>query len=111
MLEDDDLFAAAFEEGRRAARIGQFVTTNPYLDLDSVELTAWVEGFASVNTAELIPQERARIFREGENAAKTSLPAFVCPYGSEDNPERMEIWLMGYVPHAELIEVGCVQTT
>ncbi|GGG06684.1 hypothetical protein GCM10010924_39270 [Rhizobium wenxiniae] len=70
-FEDNDLYAAAFEDGCCAARVGKFVTANSCLDRDSVELAAWVDGFASINTAELIPLE------------------------------RMEIWLMGYVPHSQ----------
>ncbi|AYD01755.1 hypothetical protein [Neorhizobium sp. NCHU2750] len=101
MMTDDELFSACFEEGRRAGRIGLPITTNPYLDQETIEIAAWVEGFASVDTAALIPSERAHIFHEGQTAATNGQLASTCPYLEEENPRRMEIWLMGYAPHVE----------
>lgn len=101
MLCDDEIFSACFEEGRRAARTGLHVTANPYLDEETIELAAWVEGFASVDTSILIPSERAHLFQEGRTAALNLQLASTCPYLDDENPRRMEIWLMGYAPQVE----------
>lgn len=101
MLDEDQIFARCFEQGRRAATIGKCLTANPYLDVSSEELAAWTEGFASVETATFIQAERAGTFHAGEDAAIRGEPASVCPHLDDDSPERMEIWLLGYAPHVE----------
>lgn len=107
MSEDDVKFAKSFDEGRRAATIGLGLITNPYIDEGSIELDAWIEGFASVDTSTIIPTERTHIFHLGRDAAERGESASVCPYMTDDEePERMEIWLLGYAPYVdpELIE-------
>lgn len=101
MCDEDEVFTACFEQGRRAARTGLHVTSNPYLDTDSNELSAWVEGFASVENSVFIPAERAQVFHAGQIASGKGENATVCPYLDDDDPERMEIWLLGYAPHIE----------
>ena len=101
MSAEDVTFSQCFDHGRRAARIGMPRTTNPYLEEGSIELDAWIEGFETVDSTEIIPIERVHLFHRGREAAERGEPASVCPYTDDDNPERMEIWLLGYAPHVE----------
>lgn len=101
MVDDDQIFSRCFEMGRRAARIGLPIAANPYLDTTSAELPAWVEGYASVDAATMPISERAAIYAAGNLAARNGEAASICPFVDEDNPERMEIWLIGYAPAIE----------
>jgi len=75
--------------------------SNPYLDRAGISLHAWVEGFETVSNTEIIPIERIHIFHLGREAAEHGDPASVCPYTEDENPERMEIWLIGYAPYID----------
>lgn len=101
MGDQDELFSRCLEEGRRAARISRAVASNPYLDIIGAEQPAWVEGFASVGTSAFTLAERASIFNAGHDAGELSEPAASCPHQNDDDPERMEIWVLGYAPHVE----------
>ncbi|WP_313199909.1 Rmf/CrpP family protein [Rhizobium sp.] len=101
MSADDVIFSQCFDDGRRAARIGLPRTTNPYLDEGSIELDAWIEGYETVDSSEIIPIERIHLFHLGREAAERGDPASMCPYMNDDNPERMEIWLLGYAPYVD----------
>lgn len=101
MTADDVLFTQCFDQGRRAACIGMQRTANPYIDHPGVRLDAWVEGFETVDNSEIIPIERIHLFHLGREAAERGEPASMCPYVADDNPERMEIWLLGYAPHVD----------
>lgn len=102
MFENDDAaFSRCYTEGRRAARIGGLLTSNPYLDITSVHPAAWVEGHASVDNTVLDRVERADIFKAGALAAAGGETASTCPYIADEDPERFEIWLLGYAPHVD----------
>ncbi len=49
----------------------------------------YVHVFEQGNVAEL----------KGQSAASDGQSASICPYVNDDNPELMEIWLLGYAPH------------
>ena len=76
-------------------------TTNPNLDEESTKLGAWIEGFETVDNSEITPHERVHLFHLGRDAADRGGPASMCPYLNDDNPERMEIWLLGYAPYVD----------
>lgn len=99
IADDDDQFVHVFEQGRKAARIGAPLTSNPYLDHESIEPAAWADGFHSVYLEELTAVERGRVYLEGKSAAAQGYSASVCAYVNHENPELMEIWLLGYAPH------------
>lgn len=97
--DEDQEFARCFAEGRRAGRIGLSPIANPYMQADAICLAAWVEGHASVDMISLSGADRAAIFDEGSIAGQTGEPATSCPYLDDEEPERMEIWLLGYAPN------------
>lgn len=101
MSADDVVFSQCFNEGRRAACIGMSRITNPYLDRAGIKLDAWVEGFETVDNSDIIPIERIHLFHQGREAAERGDPASICPYTNDNNPERMEIWLIGYAPYID----------
>lgn len=101
MSAEDVLHSQCFNEGRKAACIGMPRHSNPYLDRAGISLHAWVEGFETVSNTEIIPIERIHIFHLGREAAERGDPASVCPYTEDENPERMEIWLIGYAPYID----------
>lgn len=101
-MDEDLIFAECYESGRRAARVGKFATANPHLSGEPTRMAAWVEGYSSVNDPSFPQEERAQIFSAGEAAASSGKTANFCPYSSDDDRERMEIWLMGYAPHVEM---------
>ncbi len=74
---------------------------NPYLDRAGIKLDAWVEGFETVDSSEIIPIERIHLFHLGREAAERGDPASMCPHTEDENPERMEVWLIGYAPNLE----------
>jgi hypothetical protein len=41
-------------------------------------------------------------FHPGCRDSERGDPASICPYTEDENPERMEIWLIGYAPHIDL---------
>lgn len=49
----DDHFFRVFESGRKAARTGAPLISNPYLDREQSEHAAWADGFNSVDLVEL----------------------------------------------------------
>lgn len=106
MSADDVMFAQCFDEGRRAARIGLLLRANPYLDEGKIELDAWLEGFVTVETKDITPTERNHLFHLGRDAAERGEPASICPHMNDDDPERFEVWLLGYAPYvdSELME-------
>lgn len=101
MTADDVLYSQCFNEGRRAACIGMSRIANPYMDRAGLKLDAWVEGFETVDNSEIIPIERIHLFHLGREAAERGHSASMCPYINEENPERMEIWLIGYAPFVD----------
>lgn len=101
MTADDVIHSQCFDEGRRAACIGMPRHANPYLDRAGIKLDAWVEGFETVDSSEIIPIERIHLFHQGREAAERGDAASMCPHTDDDNPERMEIWLIGYAPYID----------
>lgn len=104
MMDSDKQFSFCFEQGRRAARIGLSATSNPYLDDEPSNLSAWVEGYRTVDLKTLSCKHRFRIYEEGVKAADRGESASTCPY-LDDDPEMMNIWLLGHAPCAEELDV------
>jgi hypothetical protein len=97
-MDENLLHAEPFREGREAARIGQILAANPYLQIvgGEFEAQAWTNGFKSFDTTTLSQKERARIFFEGWSAAEVEMDARTCPYPVADHSEKRELWMLGY---------------
>lgn len=100
MSQDDVIYTKCFDEGRRAGRIGMPQATNPYRDAGT-ERSAWHDGYAAVDFDDLIAIERIHLFHLGREAGERGETATRCPFVHDQNPERMEIWLLGYAPKAD----------
>lgn len=100
MSQDDVIYSKCFEEGRRAGRIGMPDATNPYGEAGT-ERSAWLDGYASVDFDHVIAIERIHVFHLGREAGERGDTATNCPFVHDENPERMEIWLMGYAPQID----------
>lgn len=99
IIDDDEWYSYAFEQGRRAARVGLPITANPHLDSQPLAVAAWTDGFRSIDTSRLSSDHRFRIYEEGRIAGERGEPASVSPYLDDDDPEPLELWLLGYAPH------------
>lgn len=100
MIDADEQFTICYQQGRRAARTGLPVTSNPHIDNASPDVSAWVEGYHSVDLTTLTLSDRFRIFQHGKNAAANGESVSACPY-LDDDPEIMDLWLLGYAPQVE----------
>jgi hypothetical protein len=99
IIDDDEQYSYAFEQGRRAARVGLPITSNPHLDSQPLAVAAWTDGFRSIDTTRFSLDHRFRIYEEGRMAGERGDPALVSPYLDDDDPEPLELWLLGYAPH------------
>jgi hypothetical protein len=97
MIEDEQ-FIFAFEQGRRAARIGLPITANPHLDSKPLAVAAWTDGYMSVDLTQFSADHRFRIYEEGRMAGAQGVSASESPYLDDDDPEPLELWLLGYAP-------------
>jgi hypothetical protein len=97
-MVEDEQFCFAYEQGRRAARIGLPITSNPHLDGEPLVVAAWTDGYRSVDVKRLSPDHRFRIFEEGRMAGVRGQPVSQSPYLDDDDPEPLELWLLGYAP-------------
>lgn len=99
IIDDDERYSYVFEQGRRAARVGLPLTSNPHLGSQPVDVVAWADGFRSVDTTRLSSDNRFRIYEEGRVAGENGEPASLSPYLDDDDPEPLELWLLGYAPN------------
>jgi hypothetical protein len=99
IINDDEQYSFAFEQGRRAARVGLPITSNPHLDSQPLAVAAWTDGYRSIDTSRWSSDHRFRIYEEGRVAGERGESASVSPYLDDDDPEPLELWLLGYAPY------------
>lgn len=103
IIDDDEQYSYAFEQGRRAAQVGLPITSNPHLDSEPSAVAAWTDGYQSIDMTHISLDDRFRIYEEGRMAGERGESASISPYLEDDDPEPLELWLRGYAPHVELI--------
>jgi hypothetical protein len=96
-MDQDVTYAFYFNQGCRSARIGQSLTSNPFIDQEGTAWQAWADGFLSINLSNLAAAQRALLYFEGWSAAKVKVLPRHCPYPLQEGCEKVDLWMLGYM--------------
>jgi hypothetical protein len=53
IIDDDEQYSYAFEQGQHVARVGLPIKSNPHLDSQLLAVEAWMDGSQSIDTSRL----------------------------------------------------------